>query len=356
MKCILSIETSCDETGFAIVGVDGKVLFDQTKTQLIHKKFSGVIPELASREHIIFIQEIWNEAKQIIIKNSLDIIAVSATSGPGLIGSLLTGIMFAKGLSFSMKIPFIPINHLEGHIMSLAIKSKNEQLFIEKIPNSERFITLLISGGHCQFLIRSGFGSYDYLGGSIDDSIGEAFDKVARMLSLEYPGGPEIEKMAKNGNINSFKLPMPLCNKENCDMSFSGLKTAVYYLVKEKQKNGDLTQELICDLSASFQHTVAKIIVKKTNIAVKQFKEKNGGNVKIFVCGGVSANNYIKNYLENNIDGEILYPIQKYSTDNGLMIASAAFQYYHNNKIPDIQDIAKSRWPLKDILIKDFQF
>ena len=258
---IMGIETSCDETAAAIIEDDSsgipKILSNIVSSQFdVHKKFGGVVPDLAARAHVEKIDLITKEAlkKGKISLNDID--AVAATAGPGLIVCLSVGLNFAKALSLSLNKPFIGVNHLEGHALSPKLQTKLDY----------PYLLLLMSGGHSQFLCVNGLGDYKRLGTTIDDALGEAFDKTAKLLGIEFPGGPKIEILAKKGNPNKFKLPMPIINKGGCNFSFAGLKTAVL-----KISSTIKTEQEKYDLAASFQNTIERIIYKKTQVAFNEY-------------------------------------------------------------------------------------
>lgn len=314
---ILSIESSCDETSIAVLENGKKVLSNIVASQIdIHKEYGGVVPEIASRHHIQNISTVYDMAMKEAGCSIKDISYIAVTNTPGLVGSLLVGLMFAKGLSIANNIPLIPINHIDGHIFST---------FIENDPKLP-MLTLVASGGHTTLYLMKEDKSLEKLGETQDDAIGEAFDKVARILDLSYPGGPAIEKLAKSGK-NSLKLPTPKTDNIY-DFSFSGIKTFVTNYVNScKMKNEEYIKE---DIAHSFQDKVIEI-VKNTLI-----KAKDEFNIKsISIVGGVSANKTLRNAIENseelkNID--ILFPKFEYCTDNAAMIAAAAF---NSNKLQE---------------------
>ena len=291
---VFSTETSCDETSVCIMKEDKTVLSHIIYSQTAHNKHGGVVPELASRAHLEILQQITKEAlKESGLKLS-KIDLFSATCGPGLIGGLLIGSTFTKSLSIGNNKPFIPINHLEAHILSSFYNNKI------KFP----YLLLLISGGHTQFLIVKDINKYEQLGTTIDDALGEAFDKTAKMLGLDYPGGPNIENMAKLGDKEFFKLPEPIINRAGCNLSFAGLKTAVLREAKKINEN----KKLKYNLAASFQNTINKILYKKTKVAVNMFKEKTQKeNFQLVVAGGVAANESIRHNLSNLSKKDIIH-------------------------------------------------
>ena len=263
---------------------------------------------------------------------------IAATAGPGLIVCLTVGLNIGKSIAAFSNKPFIGVNHLEGHALSPGLEKKI------KFP----YLLLLISGGHTQFLIVKDVNEYEQLGTTIDDALGEAFDKTAKMLNLGYPGGPSVEKFAKLGDKNFFKLPEPIINKAGCNLSFAGLKTAV--LRESKKINGE--DKLRYNLAASFQNTINKILYKKTKVAVEMFKEKTKKeNFQLIVAGGVAANQAIRKNLlslSNTMGFEIIYPNLKFCGDNAAMIAWAGIQRFKKNMIDDLTVSAKSRWSLDE--------
>ena len=339
----LGIETSCDETAAAVIRENDKgtadILSNIVSSQIEeHKKFGGVVPELAARAHLENIEYIIDTAlkESKISIDELD--GVAATAGPGLIVCLTVGLNIGKSIAAFSNKPFIGVNHLEGHALSPGLEKKI------KFP----YLLLLISGGHTQFLIVKDVNQYEQLGTTIDDALGEAFDKTAKMLDLGYPGGPNVEKFSKLGDKNFFKLPEPIINKAGCNLSFAGLKTAV--LRESKKINGE--DKLKYNLAASFQNTINKILYKKTKVAVQMFREKTKKeNFQLIVAGGVAANESIREnllILSNEMVFETIYPDLKFCGDNAAMIAWAGIQRFKKNMIDDITVSAKSRWPLDE--------
>ena len=338
----LGIETSCDETAAAVIRENHKgtadVLSNIVSSQISeHKKFGGVVPELAARAHLENIEYIIKAALEES-KISLDEIdGIAATAGPGLIVCLAIGLNIGKSIATFSNKPFIGVNHLEGHALSPGLEKKI------KFP----YLLLLISGGHTQFLIVRDINKYEQLGTTIDDALGEAFDKTAKMLDLGYPGGPSVEKFSNLGDKNFFKLPEPIINKAGCNLSFAGLKTAV---LRESKKTSD--NKMKYNLAASFQNTINKILYKKTKIAIEIFKEKTGTKeVKLIVAGGVAANKTIRENLSKlakEMKFETIYPSIEFCGDNAAMIAWAAIQRFKRNILSDINLSPKSRWPLDE--------
>ena len=337
----LGIETSCDETAAAVIRENGQgtadILSNVVSSQIEeHKKFGGVVPELAARAHLENIEYIIDTALKESGTTINEIDGVAATAGPGLIVCLTVGLNIGKSIAAFSNKPLIGVNHLEGHALSPGL---NEKI---KFP----YLLLLISGGHSQYLIVKDVNEYEQLGTTIDDALGEAFDKTAKMLDLGYPGGPNVEKFSKKGDENFYKLPEPIINKAGCNLSFAGLKTAV--LRESKKINGDV--KLKYNLAASFQKTINKILYKKTKIAVEMFKEKTKKeNFQLIVAGGVAANKTIREnltQLSNEMNFEIIYPDLRFCGDNASMIAWAGIQRFKKDLIDDLNITAKSRWPL----------
>jgi len=315
---VLGIETSCDETS-ASVFINDKIVSNQTYTQLIHSKYGGVVPEFASREHEKIISLIiYKSLQQANVKIS-DINCIGVTYGPGLMGALLVGVNFVKGMSIALGIPFIGINHLEGHIFAN---------FID-YPNIEfPFLCLLVSGGHTQIWNVKNYQKYNLISTTRDDAAGEAFDKGAKILSLGYPGGPEIDKVAKLGDPNKYKFTIPSIKNSEYDFSFSGLKTALLYKHNKMDKKEQEVER--SNLAASYQKAIILSLLNKIEKCVKNTKIKT-----VTIAGGVAANSYLREKakkLEDSHDIKFLFPSFEYCTDNGAMIAITA-SYYLKNKI-----------------------
>ena len=317
---VFSTETSCDETSVCIMKEDKTILSHIVYSQAIHTKHGGVVPELASRAHLEILQNITKKAlKESGIKlNEVDLF--SATCGPGLIGGLLIGSTFTKSLSIGNSKPFVPINHLEAHILSSFYNNKI------KFPH----ISLLITGGHTQIYFLNNYEDIKLIGETIDDAIGEAFDKVAKILGLSYPGGPEIEKKAIEGDEDSFKLPEPLINEDNFNFSFSGLKTSVNLIAKKNV----IDHNFIKDMSASFQKCVGRILTLKLNKVIKKLYKNNTRDLSVSVVGGVANNDYLKKCfinIEQRENIEFIYPPKYMMNDNAAMIAWATILKHKNN-------------------------
>jgi|TARA_B110000116_G_scaffold234312_1_gene218709 N6-L-threonylcarbamoyladenine synthase len=337
---ILGIESSCDETAASLITeneqgipvVLSNVISSQTE---VHKEFGGVVPELAARAHIEKIDWIVQKAIDDSGKKIEDIDAIASTAGPGLIVCLSVGLSFGKAFAMSLNKPFIAVNHLEGHALSPKLNSELNY----------PYLLLLISGGHSQFLNVQDLGKYKRLGTTIDDALGEAFDKTAKLLGIEFPGGPQIEILAKKGDPNKYDLPKPIFNKGGCNLSFAGLKTAILKITKNIKTN----QEKF-DLAASFQKTVEEILYKKTKIAFSQFEKQNNLKEKIFVvAGGVAANKKIRSMLTNLCNEEnyqSMFPPIELCGDNAAMIAMVGLEKFKLKQFNNLDHPAKPRWPL----------
>ena len=339
---ILGIESSCDETAASIVTENEQgipiILSNIVSSQVeVHKEFGGVVPELAARAHIKKIDII---VKKAINESGLkieDIDAVASTAGPGLIVCLSVGLSFGKSFASAMNIPFISVNHLEGHALSPKLNSNLDY----------PYLLLLISGGHSQYLSVNGIGNYKRLGTTIDDALGEAFDKTAKLLGVEFPGGPQIEILAERGNPNKYKLPMPIFNKGGCNLSFAGLKTAVLKVSKNIKNEQDKF-----DIAASFQKTILDIMYKKTKNAFTEYEKNTNPNKKFFVvAGGVAANKKIRSMLidlcnENNYEN--IFPPINLCGDNGAMIALVGLEKFKIKRFDDLDFPAKPRWQLDE--------
>ena len=317
---VFSVETSCDETSVCIMNEDKKILSHIVYSQEIHNKHGGVVPELASRAHLEILQNITKEAIKESGVKLKEINLFSATCGPGLMGGLLIGSTFTKSLSIGSDKPFIPINHLEAHILSSFFN--NEIQF----PH----LCLLVTGGHTQIYFLENLNNIKLVGETIDDAIGEAFDKVAKILGLPYPGGQEIEKQALEGDENSFKLPQPLVKEDNFNFSFSGLKTSGNLITKKNI----IDENFIKDISASFQKCVGSILVLKLNKVIKKLYKNKHKNLSISIVGGVANNDYLKKCFQNievREDIKFFYPPKYMMSDNAAMIAWATILKYTKN-------------------------
>ena len=329
----LGIETSCDETAIAVYdseqGIIGESVFSQIK---MHAEYGGVVPELASRDHCVKIISVLKEAIKDVDLKSID--QVAYTSGPGLLGALLIGESFAQGISSALNIPLIPINHLEGHLMSPVME----------FPEiTTPYISLLVSGGHSMIVDVKDRGDYQILGQSQDDAVGEAFDKVGKLLGLPYPGGPHIEKLALKGNPKSYDFPRPMIHSDNLDLSFSGLKTSVLYTVRDIE---NITDQIKADIAASFQQAVIDVLTKKIKKSVEL-----SGRSNVIIAGGVAANKALREAikeLESVLNIRVYYPSLKYCGDNAAMIAFVG-SLRSSDKIQVNGSSVRARWPLSEL-------
>ncbi len=339
---IFGIESSCDDTAIAVLDLNGGVLAHNVASQIdAHEAFGGVVPQIAARKHADVLGPLAQKTlKDANIKPS-DITAVAATQGPGLIGSVMLGLVFGKMMAALLHKPFIAVNHLEGHAL-LPCLTNNVQ---------PPYLLLLISGGHTQFFAVKGFGNYVLLGQSLDDALGETFDKVGRLLGLPYPGGPHIERVARAGNPDAFAFPKPMKGRPGCDFSFSGLKTSAALKVKAL---GAAVQDpsTKADFAASFQKTISDIVCERMINAVA-FARQHIPHLKTFVLsGGVAANRAIFQRVQetaSRCDLDVVAPPTSLCTDNGVMIAFAALKRYQSGAFSSLLEDARARWPLDEV-------
>lgn len=337
---ILGIESSCDDTAAAVVrgnDVLASVVYGQTS---LHADFGGVVPEIAARAHAEKLDHCIEEALTKAGLAFTDLDGIAVTAGPGLIGGVLSGVMCAKGLSAATGLPLIGVNHLAGHALTPRL---TDQL-------TYPYLMLLVSGGHCQFLIVHAHDQFTRIGGTIDDAPGEAFDKTARLLGLPQPGGPSVEKAAETGDAKRFSLPRPLLNQPGCDMSFSGLKTAILRardsVVAEK---GGLTSQDQADLSASFQAAITDVLIEKTRRALDTYLQLDPVKPAFAIAGGVAANQRIRQGLTAlcaGLDTDFIAPPLRLCTDNAAMIAYAGIERMAAGEADDLTLSARPRWPL----------
>lgn len=310
--CILGIETSCDDTGVAIYSEQDGLLAHQLYSQVtLHQQYGGVVPELASRDHIRKLTPLIHKTMQLAKVSAKDISAIAYTQGPGLIGALLVGNAVAQSLSFAWQVPSISINHLEGHLLAPLLE-----------PNAPQFpfVALLVSGGHTQLIEVQALGKYQLLGETLDDAAGEAFDKTAKLLGLPYPGGPHLAKLATQGNPQRFNFPRPMLDRPGLDFSFSGLKT---FALNTFQKYGKTTQDK-ADIACAFELAVVETLVKKSQRAIKQI-----GLDTLVIAGGVGANQQLRSLMQQAMPKtKVFYPRHEFCTDNGAMIAFAGYLHY----------------------------
>jgi len=331
---IMGIETSCDETAAAIVEDGKNIISNIVASQItIHQKYGGVVPEIASRKHIEYIIPVINKALSDSGKKLTDLSGIAVTYGPGLIGSLLVGLSVAKAIAYAQNIPLIGVNHLEAHIYANLLEHKEIQ---------PPLVCLIISGGHTSLVYIKDFGEYKSLGQTKDDAAGEVFDKIAKILNLGYPGGPIIEKLAKEGNSSLIEFPRPLINDKSYDFSFSGLKTAVIYYIKRLKEEDKILP--IRDILASFQQAVIDVLIEKTIKATLNFKTK-----QIVLAGGVAANSSLRKEIREKVNSlkiKVFYPSFSLCTDNAAMVASVGFYKLKENKKSALNLDAVSRLSL----------
>jgi N6-L-threonylcarbamoyladenine synthase len=335
---VLGIETSCDETAAAIVTDRREILADLVRSQVAaHAPYGGIVPEIAARAHLDHLDSLIKEALVRAQVGLGDLNGIAATAGPGLIGGLIVGVMTGKAIAAARGLPFAAVNHLEGHALSPRL--------IGEVPFP--YLLLLVSGGHCQLLIAEGIGRYQRLGTTIDDAVGEAFDKAAKMMGLSYPGGPEIERMAQQGDPSRFDLPRPLLGAKDCHFSFSGLKTAL------RRTIADLPQPLaardVADLAASFQAAVADVIADRCDHAIDAFRRRYPKGDTLVVAGGVAANQMLRRRLEGlcaTWSMRLVAPPQRLCTDNAAMIAWAGIERLRLGMTDPLDFAPRPRWPL----------
>jgi len=335
---VLGIETSCDETAAAIVDGDRNILADVVLSQLDeHRPYGGVVPEIAARSHLAHIDRLVTEALARAGKTVADLDAVAATGGPGLIGGVIVGVMTGKAIALAAGKPFLAVNHLEGHALTARLSHGID------FP----YLLLLVSGGHCQLLAVEGVGRYCRLGTTIDDAAGEAFDKVAKMAGLGYPGGPAVQKAAQSGNPTRFTLPRPMRGKPGCDFSFSGLKNATRLLIESLPQ--PLSDKDAADVAAAFQLAVADAVANRTKRAIALFKQRWPQGRHLVVAGGVAANIQLRQTLERisrEAGLDFLAPPLGLCTDNAAMIAWAGIERLRLGLTDGLDFAPRPRWPL----------
>jgi N6-L-threonylcarbamoyladenine synthase len=329
---ILGIETSCDETGIAVYDDEQGLLSHELYSQVkLHADYGGVVPELASRDHVRKIIPLIEKALSDANTTPKDIDGVAFTQGPGLIGALLVGSSVGRSLAYAWNVPAVGVHHMEGHLLAPMLE--------ENAP-SFPFVALLVSGGHSMLVNVKGIGQYEVLGESVDDAAGEAFDKTAKLLGLDYPGGPLLAKLAEKGEPGHYKFPRPMTDKPGLDFSFSGLKTFAANTIRAS----DGSDQAKANIAFAFQEAVVDTLMIKCKRALKQT-----GMKRLVIAGGVSANQMLRQkmtVLMNELHGEVFYPSLAYCTDNGAMIAYAGMQRLKANEVLELSSQAKPRWPL----------
>ena len=341
---VLGIESSCDETAAAVVSDQKELKASVVFSQQEHKAFGGVVPEIAARAHLERVDDIVSETLEKANIGFQDLSAVAASAGPGLIGGVIVGVMTAKAVALVHKLPFIAVNHLEAHALTVRLGSNVE------FP----YLLLLTSGGHCQILAVEGVGKYKKLGATIDDAAGEAFDKTAKMLGLGYPGGPMVEKYALNGDPLRFSLPRPMVGKEGGDLSFSGLKTAVRHIIEGFSDDNDigtavLTQQDKADIAACFQKAVLDSVCSRLKNGIKMFKKICPEGKHLVVAGGVAANKALREALKELAEKKNMIfeaPPLNLCTDNGAMVAWAGMERFLAGANDPLDFSPRPRWPL----------
>ncbi|HYH23395.1 MAG TPA: tRNA (adenosine(37)-N6)-threonylcarbamoyltransferase complex transferase subunit TsaD [Azospirillum sp.] len=336
---ILGIETSCDETAAAVVTDAREIRADVVLSQIAdHTPYGGVVPEVAARAHLEHLDGLIRRAMDEAGVGFADLDAVAATGGPGLIGGVIVGVMTAKAIAAARNLPFVAVNHLEGHALTARLTDG------VAFP----YLLLLVSGGHCQLLVVEGVGRYRRLGTTIDDAVGEAFDKTAKLIGLGYPGGPQVEKAAAGAtNPGRFELPRPMVGRPGCDFSFSGLKAAVRRVVEELPK--PLSDADRADLAAAFQNTVAAVMADRVKRAIRTFKDAHPDGATLVVAGGVAANRVLRARLDDLAAKEglrFVAPPLRLCTDNAAMIAWAGLERFRLGQSDGLDFAPRPRWPL----------
>jgi N6-L-threonylcarbamoyladenine synthase len=343
MKAVLGIETSCDETATAVVGGDGKILAETVLSQLSeHAPFGGVVPEIAARTHLRYLPE---QVRQTMTKAGIsfqDLDGVAASSGPGLIGGLIVGSQFGKGVAMANGLPFVAVNHLEAH----ALTARLPGLVDDGAPFP--YLLFLLSGGHSQCVAVTEVGRHDRLGGTVDDAVGEAFDKVAKLLGLQWPGGPALERLAEEGDPSRFPFPRPLLRRPGCDLSLSGLKTAVAQTVL---KLGGLPgRQLSADIAASFQQAVVDVLADRAGHAMAMMQDKFPAAKLLVVAGGVASNARVRKGLADAAASRgfaMVAPPVRLCSDNAVMVAWVGVERLRRGLFDDLGVNARPRWPLE---------
>jgi len=336
---VLGLETSCDETGVALYDSEQGLLADALFSQIdLHRGYGGVVPELASRDHLKRLLPLIRQALDEAKTSPADLHGIAYTAGPGLVGALLVGASCGKALAMAWGIPALGVHHMEGHLLAP---------MLEAAPPSFPCIALLVSGGHTQLVRIDGIGRYQLLGESLDDAAGEAFDKTAKLLGLDYPGGPEIARLALRGNLGRFVFPRPMTDRPGLDMSFSGLKTFTLNTWQNCVAAGDNSEQTRCDIALAFQQAVVETLAIKCQRALQQ-----SGLKHLLIAGGVSANAALRERLAAMLQktgGQVFYARPEFCTDNGAMIAYAGCQRLLAGQREDLSINVRARWPLAEL-------
>ena len=337
---VLGLETSCDETGVALYDSERGLLADALFSQIdLHRAYGGVVPELASRDHVKRMLPLIRQVLEEAGRTAQDIDAIAYTAGPGLVGALLVGASCAQALAFAWEIPALGVHHMEGHLLAPVL---------EEQPPQFPFVALLVSGGHTQLVRVDGIGRYALLGESLDDAAGEAFDKTAKMLGLVYPGGPEIARLAERGVPGRFVFPRPMTDRPGLDFSFSGLKTFALNTWQQQRTGGEADEQVRCDIALAFQQAVVETLTIKCKRALKHTHLKS-----LVIAGGVSANQALRSGLEKmlkELGGQVFYARPRFCTDNGAMIAYAGCQRLLAGQQDGPAIGVQARWPMEQLL------
>lgn len=337
---VLGLETSCDETGVALYDSERGLLADALFSQIdLHRAYGGVVPELASRDHVKRMLPLIRQVLEEAGCTAQDIGAIAYTAGPGLVGALLVGASCAQALAFAWEIPALGVHHMEGHLLAP---------MLEEQPPQFPFVALLVSGGHTQLVRVDGIGRYALLGESLDDAAGEAFDKTAKMLGLVYPGGPEIARLAERGVPGRFVFPRPMTDRPGLDFSFSGLKTFALNTWQQQRTGGEADEQVRCDIALAFQQAVVETLTIKCKRALKHTHLKS-----LVIAGGVSANQALRSGLEKmlkELGGQVFYARPRFCTDNGAMIAYAGCQRLLAGQQDGPAIGVQARWPMEQLL------
>ncbi|MAI49128.1 MAG: tRNA (adenosine(37)-N6)-threonylcarbamoyltransferase complex transferase subunit TsaD [Rhodospirillaceae bacterium] len=339
---VLGIETSCDETAAAIVADNRSILGNVIYSQLDeHRVFGGVVPEIAARAHLDILEDVIRRTLAEAGTDVGDLDGIAATAGPGLIGGVIVGAMTAKAMAATRNLPFVAVNHLEGH--ALTARLTDDVAF--------PYLMLLVSGGHCQFLAVTAPGRYELMGGTVDDAVGEAFDKSAKMMGLGFPGGPAVETAARLGDAKRFSFPRPMKGRPGCDMSFSGLKTSVRQAILDLPGDS-LSEADAADIAASFQAAVADVLADRCVHAIAAFDEKYPGGKTFVIAGGVAANSALREKLTSLcalLGFRCVAPPPALCTDNGAMIAWAGIERLRLGLTDGLDFAPRPRWPLAEL-------
>ncbi|ORF45880.1 tRNA (adenosine(37)-N6)-threonylcarbamoyltransferase complex transferase subunit TsaD [Gilliamella apicola] len=336
---VLGIETSCDETGIAIYDDEQGLIANQLYSQIkLHADYGGVVPELASRDHIRKTVPLIQAALKEANLTSADIDGVAYTAGPGLVGALMVGASIGRSLAYAWNVPAVAVHHMEGHLLAP---------MLEDNPPQYPFVALLVSGGHTQLISVTGIGQYHLMGESIDDAAGEAFDKTAKLLGLDYPGGAKLSKLAEQGDSSRFHFPRPMTDRPGLDFSFSGLKTAAANTIHQYNQGVELDEQTKADIARAFEDALVDTLLIKSRRALEQ----TGFN-RLVIAGGVSANKTLRNKLAELMaqrKGQVYYPRIEFCTDNGAMIAYAGMIHLKQQQYSDLAINVRPRWPLSEL-------